>query len=88
MAQDRGTLYPVGMTERHKDRAGDKVRAEAYRLAFAKTYPTAAEIEAHLVQSGWVDVSDALLAEHDRLNRIIAAKRSSQVGILGMFKDA
>ncbi len=76
------------MTERRRnraDRAADKVRGEAYRLAFERAFPTSAAIEAHLKESGWADVATALTGMHDKLDRIITAKRPSGVGIIGMF---
>ena len=72
------------MTIPRRDRAGDKVRAEAYRLALEEKM-SAAAIEAHLISVGHIDVARALAEVRGILDVVATAPRAEQAGILEMF---
>jgi len=72
------------MRDHRRDRAGDEVRREAYRLAIHERLG-AAEIEARLVASGFSDVSSALDGIRQMLDAAATAPRSEREGIITMF---
>jgi hypothetical protein len=70
------------------ERAANKVRAEACRLAFERQCSNSAEIEQRLVDAGMQGVAEALEPIRSTLDQICRSPKNPHIGILGMFKDA
>jgi hypothetical protein len=76
------------MRKTAQDREDDRTRREAYRLAFAREFDSAADIEAHLSKEGLPRVAEALASVRSALESVCGAPVRPKVeGILGMFRD-
>ena len=58
-----------------RDRAGDKVRGEAFRLGFTGEFADSAEIEARLIQAGLANVTEALAGSRRMLDSYASLQR-------------